>query len=333
MLLLGVVFFITRFTEVQKIALTLQAGEFSFILLALLTGGLWIVCTGLGYRAVYHVLGMDEERGHMIVLGAAVIFVNVITPSAGASAIATLIGDARRHDRPAARVMVAWALNLLFEYLSLLCVVTLGLAVLARRNTINWGEITASMILLLAALGLGTLLYLGMKSGDLLGRVLAWLARLINHLLRPIIHRDYLEEHRAHTFAYEAAEGIATLRHRPKDLWLPVTLALSNKALLMLTLALLFLAFQVPFSTGTIIAGFSLAYLFVIVSPTPAGVGIVEGVMTLMLNSLNVPLEAAAVITLAFRGITFWLPLLVGMVCFRILSTRNRVTLKNAGDN
>ena len=37
------------------------------------------------------------------------------------------------------------------------------------------------------------------------------------------------------------------------------------------------------------------------------------------LRSMYVPLEAAALITLAYRGITFWLPLLVGMVCFRLL--------------
>jgi uncharacterized membrane protein YbhN (UPF0104 family) len=39
--------------------------------------------------------------------------------------------------------------------------------------------------------------------------------------------------------------------------------------------------------------------------------------MTLALNSLRVPLAAAAVITLAYRGITFWLPLAYGMLAFR----------------
>jgi uncharacterized membrane protein YbhN (UPF0104 family) len=29
--------------------------------------------------------------------------------------------------------------------------------------------------------------------------------------------------------------------------------------------------------------------------------------------------EAAAVVTLAFRGITFWLPLLIGFIAFRLL--------------
>jgi len=42
-------------------------------------------------------------------------------------------------------------------------------------------------------------------------------------------------------------------------------------------------------------------------------------VMTLILTSLRVRLEAAALITLTYRFITFWFPLVVGAVAFRIL--------------
>jgi glycosyltransferase 2 family protein len=51
----------------------------------------------------------------------------------------------------------------------------------------------------------------------------------------------------------------------------------------MLVLVCAFLSFKVQFSTGTIVAGFSMAYLFLIVSPTPSGIGIVEGLMPLAL--------------------------------------------------
>jgi uncharacterized membrane protein YbhN (UPF0104 family) len=44
-----------------------------------------------------------------------------------------------------------------------------------------------------------------------------------------------------------------------------------------------------------------------------------EGVMTLVLTTLGVKLEAAALITLTYRFITFWFPLAVGAVAFRIL--------------
>jgi uncharacterized protein (TIRG00374 family) len=94
---------------------------------------------------------------------------------------------------------------------------------------------------------------------------------------------------------------------------------LLNKSILAVILGITFLAFDVPVTPGIVIAGFSIAYLFLIVSPTPAGIGIVEGVMTVALRSLEVPIESAAVITLAYRGVTFWFPLLIGMIALRSL--------------
>jgi uncharacterized protein (TIRG00374 family) len=97
---------------------------------------------------------------------------------------------------------------------------------------------------------------------------------------------------------------------------------LLNKILLMGVLMCAFLSFEVPFSTGTIIAGFSIAYLFLVVSPTPSGIGVVEGIMPLALSSLRVDWSQAVVITLTYRTVTFWLPFGIGAWAFRSLHTR-----------
>jgi len=217
-------------------------------------------------------------------------------------------------------------LVVLFDYLAFLCVLCLGLIVLIRRNNLNTPEITASIILLLVAIVLSTLVYLGMYSETALAKALAWMARLVNHLLWVFIHRQYLSETRAYTFAHEVSGALNQLRHNPKSLLKPFLLGLSSKALLILILFLVFVAFQVPFSIGTLIGGFSIGYLFLIVSPTPAGIGIVEGALTIGLTSLNVSLGKATVITLAYRGITFWLPLLFGFYALRWLSQGENIS-------
>ena len=175
----------------------------------------------------------------------------------------------------------------------------------------------------MAAAGLGWLLLLGLRSAQELERALIWATRAVNWLVRPFLHRAYLSETTAHDFATDTAEAFAAMRRQPRNHWLlPFALALCAKALLISILFLVFLAFRQGFSVGTLIAGFSLAYLFLIVSPTPSGIGIVEGVMTLALGSLHVPLGAAAVITLAYRALTFWLPFLYGLVALRWLGRR-----------
>jgi hypothetical protein len=67
------------------------------------------------------------------------------------------------------------------------------------------------------------------------------------------------------------------------------------------------------------VGGFSIGYLFLVVSPTPSGLGVVEGMLALALNTLRVKWEAAVLITLTYRAVTFWFPLGVGAIAFRTL--------------
>jgi uncharacterized protein (TIRG00374 family) len=182
-------------------------------------------------------------------------------------------------------------------------------------------EVIASILLLGICGGMVFLLYLGFKSEEALADALAWLAKTANKILRPFLKRDRLSVDKARVFAHDEVEGISELRNQPADLIYPFILALTNKAILLMIFYLMFKAFQVPVSIGTVVAGTSLTYLFLIVSPTPSGVGIVEGILTLALRSMYIPGNDALVITLAYRGVTFWFPLLLGGLAMRWLDT------------
>lgn len=315
-LLIGVMFLIGHFAELQSIAETLQRGDLRYLLLAVFVELVWLLNLALTYRSIFRALGVDESVRVLLTMATAANFVNVVAPTAGMGGVAVFASEAGRRGHSSGRATVASVLFVLYDYLGFLAVLGVGLLVLVRRDSLNLPEVVASGILVGIAGSIAALLYMGMQSQTRLGTALAWFARRINRLLR----RPYLSEGRAHAFAHDTAEGLRELSRDPGNLLFPGALALNNKALLISVLFLTFLAFGTPFSPGTLIAGFSLAYLFTIVSPTPAGVGIVEGVMTLTLHSLYVPLSAAAVITLAYRAITFWLPLLLGLIAFRTLA-------------
>jgi uncharacterized protein (TIRG00374 family) len=319
-LLLAVYFLISRFAEAQQVFETLHRGDWRWLAGAVAIQFVWAVNLGASVRAIYRALGVEEKIERLISVAAAANFLNVIAPSAGVAGAAIYIADARRRNRPVGRVSTAAALLVLFDYLAFLIVLTLGLIVLFRRNQLSMAEIVASLLLAAMAFGLGTLVYIGMRSAERLGQALASLSRLVNRGLQPFIHRDYLSEDRAREFAHDAAEGLQQARTKRSSLLLPLGLALSGKAFQVSILFLVFMAFQQPFSVGTLIAGFSIAYLSLILSPTPSGIGFVEGILTLTLTSLGVPLAAAAVITLAYRGVTLWLPLSYGALAFRWVS-------------
>lgn len=322
-LLLGIFFVIGKFAEVQTVWETLKKGDWRFISLAILIEAIWLINLGASYQAIYRSLGMNDQLRHLIILALAANFANIVAPTVGMSGMAVFIAQARKSGQPSGKVTLAGVLFVLFDYAAFLCVLTLGLIVLFRRNDLNPPEIIASLILLSIALVMAVLIYIGTRSSTTLGNILAWLARKINKVIHPFIHRDYLSEKRAHEFSQEVAEGLQALGSDKRHIFYPFLYSLLNKLLLLIILFMIFYAFRVPVSIGTVIAGFSIGYLFMIVSPTPAGIGFVEGAMTLILSSFYISLSAAAILALAFRGITFWMPLLLGFWAFRSLEEIN----------
>jgi uncharacterized protein (TIRG00374 family) len=231
--------------------------------------------------------------------------------------IAVFAADARKRGHSTGRVTTAAALFVLYDYLATLIVVLMGLVVLFRRGKLYAAEISAAAIILLLAIALAGLLYLGMRSGERLASALVWTGTRINRVMSIFSKRRQLDLESARHFALDAAEGLTQARRSPDGLLLPFALAMSNKALMMAILFLMFMAFGQSFTIGTLVAGYAVGYLFTIVSPTPSGIGFVETAMTLGLNSLRVPLAPAALIVLGYRAYTLWLPFLYGMIAIR----------------
>ncbi len=318
-LFLAVTLIIFSFSELQSVIQTLQDAHMRYVFLAILVEAIWFFTLGWMFQRLYGLLGMKESKRRLTLLAAAASFVGVVTPSAGFGGLAVFIADGQGRSHPSGKVTVAGALYALLDQAAFLCVLALGIIVLIRRNHLGAGEIGASLILVAVASVLAFLLFLGYRSSQALGNVLAALSRIVNAVARPFIHREYLSEERAHGFASDVSEGLGAVPSKPPNLIQAFLLSLGNKILLMGILTCSFLSFDVPSSAGTIVGGFAIAYLFQIVSPTPSGVGVVEGVLAVALHTLGVNFSQAVIVTLVYRGVTFWLPLAAGAIAFRAL--------------
>jgi uncharacterized protein (TIRG00374 family) len=316
-IMVGVYFVLIRKSEVYSIGETLRQADWRFLILAVGLEIIWMCNMALEIWAIYRGMGIEEKYKRLLVLTTAANFVNIIMPSGGVGGSTLLISEAKRQGVSTARVTVALAVYIFLEYLSFLGVLALALLALFRRSTLTSVELTASAIMVAIAGVIGTILYFGMRSPEAFGKFLAFWARIINRILKVFLHRDYISEAHAHEFAHDAAGGLSRLRHQPKGLVLPGLLVLNSKILMLLIFSLIFVAFNVPYTPGTIIAGYAISYLFSIVSITPAGMGFVEAFLPLTLTQMWVPLSAATLITLGYRGVTFWFPLFIGMLVFR----------------
>ncbi|MCA9952921.1 MAG: flippase-like domain-containing protein [Anaerolineales bacterium] len=80
----------------------------------------------------------------------------------------------------------------------------------------------------------------------------------------------------------------------------------------MLTLYFLFIAAGHPVRPGVLLTGYGLPLLIGKAGFIPGGVGIVEATMTAIYVSMGIPTHLTVVVTLAYRLISFWFPILLG---------------------
>jgi len=316
-LLLAVLFLVARQADIAQVVETFRRGALHWILLAAAIHVVSILNNGVTIRSIYRLLGLAEDLGRTAMLWCASVFFTIVTSSGGWGGMAVFVTDGRKRGLPGARVAVALAMYYLFDFVSALVLVALGLVVLVRRGRLETGEVIATAILSVYALLLAAWLVLAWRSPDKLAAVLTEAGAFINRVLRRFLRRDYLDVKRGRALAHDMAAGLADLRQSRAGLLLPLALSLSHKSLMVSILFFCFLAFAQPFTAGTLIAAYAIAYMFTVVTPTPAGIGLIEGILTVALAGLGIPLGTAALITLAYTGITIWLTLLYGMLSFR----------------
>ena len=319
-ILFAVVFIFARMAEIEQMGRLLASISANYLILALVAEGLWLVVASLIYQNNFKIVGIKEGFKHTFFLSSSANFANVVTPSWGMAGLAVFWADAEHRGYSKGSATVVCTLYMIFEYLSLLLVISLGFFSLLKRSLLGWPLISSALVLFAFVIFMVYMLFLGLRYPDKFRAFFVGASRFLNRLVRALIRREFLPLSSAETFTDTAIESINLLQSQWRKLMVPFGLAMVNKVILITILMLMFTAFKEPFTPGILIAGFSLCYLFFYASPTPAGIGIVEGVMTLALKSLGVPLASATLITLSFRGFTFWLPLLVGFTSFRFLS-------------
>ena len=314
------IFFVARnFEELKLILITFTQSDSRWLFIAMLAHILWLVTIAGNFWACYHLMGIHEKLRHLVPLTTAANFINVIAPSYGAGALAVLIKDGSRRGKPVGKVSTAAFVYLVYDYLGFLVVLSLGFSILSRRGLLDALLIGAAVFAVSIAVGLIILTAIGVHSADQLESAILWLVDLANRLLQPLFKRAVINRAKAQNFALDIADGLLQIRHSPRKLILPGVLALTRKAMMVIILFSVSLAFHNPFGIETLLASFSVSYLFTIASITPSGVGFVEGAMALTQNAMGVNPLTSTAIALTYRGITFWLTLAYGFIAIRMI--------------
>jgi uncharacterized membrane protein YbhN (UPF0104 family) len=158
---------------------------------------------------------------------------------------------------------------------------------------------------------------IGIFSSDRLDRLVVGFVAIINRLTKPIIRKQLINPDDARSYGMDLASGLREIRRSPGNLLQPIGWALGRKAMMMVILYLVSLAYASPFDLSKVVVSFTVSYLFTIASVTPSGVGFVEGAMSLIQVSMGIDPATSVAIAVAYRGLTFWLILFYGFFAIR----------------
>jgi uncharacterized protein (TIRG00374 family) len=319
-LLLATVFLATQFGRLADFARILSAAQPLWLGAALVGLAAWQVIQAAQFRAAYRAVAVEQSLLSILPLVAANNFVLLADPTGSVSTFALFLAHARRHRLSPERSAVAVAVCTVFQYLALAIAIGLALAALAAHGVLYSIEWLLAIPVFAFVAGQYTVLLFALHSPARLERAVAWLAQGINRVGRRLARRELVSLQRMVQIGANATAGLDNMRQQGPRAQLGLLFyGLASQALLGVVLAMLLLAFHQPASLAIVVTSLGVGGIFAVVSPTPAGVGGVEAAMALVLVAFGLEPAAALIVSLAFRGLTLWLPVLYGFAALQAL--------------
>ncbi len=157
--------------------------------------------------------------------------------------------------------------------------------------------------LLLAFFGTVILVTRGQRHAD------AWLRALAERIPR-------LEPDRVSHLLARVAERIRLLTSNRRTLWTSVEWAAANWLLDAACLWVFLWALGHPISPIDLMVAYGLANIMAVIPITPAGLGVVEGVLIPTIIGFGVPHDKAILAVIAYRFLNFWMPIPIGGIAY-----------------
>jgi putative heme transporter len=212
-----------------------------------------------------------------------------------------------------ARTTVAVLVSGVWNAFAKLALPVLALALLALQGGASGTRVVAGLVGIGGLVGAVVVFALLLRSEELARRFGVWAGRVASRLLR-LVRRPPVAGWEVATVRFRA-RTLELLEHR----WAPITAA-TLVSHLSLYLVLLVSLRHVGVSDAEVswvqvLAFFAFARLLTAVPFTPAGLGFVEATLIGGMTAVGGDREQVTAAVLVFRALTWFLPILVGVVC------------------
>ncbi|MBK5211110.1 MAG: flippase-like domain-containing protein [Coriobacteriia bacterium] len=311
----------THLKELERVIDTFAAGNWRWLLVAALAQvayfAMYSKMVQWAFRSVEIKRGIKELLP--LILGA--LFMNVLAPTGGNSGTVLFADDAARREESSSKAVVGYMASTIVSYTAFSFVLIFAVVYLRVVGSLDVYEISGALLFILPTVLPPVLLILSVKNPDLTVRILGLVYRIVIKVQKTFKMRSRLQDDWSQSISEELIESAESIASHYGELVKAVALALAAHVVSILSLIAVFLSFNIHLRYGAIIAGYAFAEVARVISPQPEGVGAVEAIMLLIFTSFGVAPISATAISMAFRGLNFWFPLLAGFFFLRKLES------------
>jgi len=312
------------YNELQAIARVLLRSRWQWIAVAVILQGIYYVVYTYEYVLGFAAVGVQSRVLELLPVLFASIFVKAVIPSGGISSLAVFIQDASRRGQPGARAAEGSLLILVADLVAVIPLIIIGLVYLAARHVLVDYQLLTSILFLVFTAVLIVIVLLGRWLPRQLQHGFIWTERGINWVARTVTHRPWLPVGWGGQQAAQFIGAAHSLTKHPRLIGYIFGTALAGHLINLISLAAVSLAYSSRLGAATITAAFAMNIVFSVITILPHGLGVAESVMVLVFLSLGVALPVAIVITVAYRGLNVWLPIVIGFFFLRQVTTHRR---------
>lgn len=300
----------------STLAVTLSQ-SFGYIFAALVLAILAFIFMAAMNRRIFAMMGVKRTILEMAILQTSSLAVNVLVPSSGVSVAVLFASDARKRGESEAAAVTAVILALLADYVSIAGLMIFAVVYLNATHSLGPQVSIPAVAFFALTLGMYLLIYYSGRNKEAVEVFLKRARGLVNKMLAPFKKKIIKDEAVIDNFANELENAYLVMSRDKKDFAKAVSLIFIAHFMYLATLFVLFLSLGFDPLYRVLISGYAIGMMFVVISPTPNGVGFVETSMALAYTSLGLPGAAAATVTLIYRGFSFWLPLFIGFLALQ----------------
>lgn len=314
LLLVGVIAAATQLGTLQQFLTVVADASIPLLVVALVFRSLYYAANAATYNTALHIV--EEDLGFATLLKLAVLssLVRITVPSAGFSGNVFLVKRFTDRGLSPGTATTAVILNGFCFYIAFFSMLFFGIAYLSVLEAANLSLIQFGSAAVFGVLAFAALYYLVFvtQTQDRVQRH----AETLRTWFKKV---KYIPPADVTVFANDLYEGRKLAEENGSQIITLTFLKFVKEFMNAVTVFVIALAYNAPATFLASLVAYAVASTLAKLLLVPGGIGTYETLMILVFTAFLVPFEYALAITLTFRVLTFWLPMLFGPLLLKEL--------------